>query len=203
MAEAQSQGQLDVGMIESGGLSDLLNKEFKPKTSGAKQAIETAVRTLAEQALATTATVSDDAIKTIESLIAAIDQKLSEQINLILHHADFQQLESAWRGLSHLVSNTETDETLKIRVLNISKKDLSKTLGKFKGTAWDQSPVFKAVYEQEFGTPGGQPYGCLVGDYYFDHTPPDVELLGQIAQIASAAHAPFISATNPSVMNME
>ena len=89
MAEAQSQGQLDVGMIESGGLSDLLNKEFKPKTSGAKQAIETAVRTLAEQALATTATVSDDAIKTIESLIAAIDQKLSEQINLILHHADF------------------------------------------------------------------------------------------------------------------
>ncbi|MCC6425512.1 MAG: type VI secretion system contractile sheath large subunit [Phycisphaerales bacterium] len=203
MAESQSQGQLDVGMVESGGLSDLLNKEFKPKTSGAKQAIEGAVRTLAEQALSTTTLISDDAVKTIESLIAAIDKKLSDQINLIMHHADFQQLESAWRGLSHLVNNTETDETLKIRVLNISKKDLAKTLGKFKGTAWDQSPIFKQVYEQEFGTPGGQPYGCLVGDYFFDHTPPDVELLGQIAQIASAAHAPFISATNPNVMNME
>ncbi|GMV25398.1 MAG: hypothetical protein AMXMBFR58_14290 [Phycisphaerae bacterium] len=203
MAEAQSQGQLDVGLVESGGLSDLLNKEFKPKTSGAKQAIESAVRTLAEQALATTALISDDAVKSIEAMIAAIDRKLSDQINQIIHHPDFLQLESAWRGLSHLVNNTETDETLKIRVLNISKKDLARTLGRFKGTAWDQSPIFKAVYEQEFGTPGGQPYGCLVGDYYFDHTPPDVELLGQIAQIASAAHAPFISATNPTVMNME
>jgi type VI secretion system protein ImpC len=203
MAEAQSQGQLDVGMIESGGLTDLLKKEFKPKTNAAEQAIESAVQTLAQQALATTATVSDDAVKTIEALIAAIDKKLSEQVNAIIHHPDFQQLESAWRGLSHLVNNTETDETLKIRVLNISKKDLSKTLGKYKGTAWDQSPIFKAVYEQEFGTPGGQPYGCLVGDYYFDHTPPDVELLSQIGQIASAAHAPFISATNPNVMNME
>ncbi len=203
MAEAQSQSQIDVGVIEGGGLSDLLNKEFKPKTSGAKQAIESAVHTLAQQALATTVTTSDDAVKTIEALIAAIDKKLTDQVNAILHHPDFQQLEAAWRGLAHLVNNTETDETLKIRVLNVSKKELSKTLGKFKGTAWDQSPIFKAIYEQEFGTPGGQPYGCLVGDYHFDHTPPDVELLGQIAQIAAAAHAPFLSATSPNVMNME
>jgi type VI secretion system protein ImpC len=101
------------------------------------------------------------------------------------------------------VNNTETDENLKIRVLNISKKDLGKTIAKFKGTAWDQSPLFKKMYEEEFGTPGGQPFGALVGDYHFDHSPPDVEMLSGIAQIASAAHAPFITGVNPSVMNME
>ena len=98
-------------------------------------------------------------------MIAEIDRKLSEQINLIMHHEDFKALEGTWRGLHHLVNNTETDEMLKIRVLNISKKDLKKTLKKFEGTAWDQSPIFKKLYEEEFGTPGGQPYGCLIGDY--------------------------------------
>ena len=95
-----------------------------------------------------------------------------------MHHEDFQQLEGAWRGLSYLVNNTETDEMLKIRVFNISKKELGKTLKKFKGTAWDQSPIFKKVYEEEYGQFGGEPYGCLVGDYHFDHSPPDVALLG-------------------------
>ena len=103
--------------------------------------------------------------------IAEIDKKLSEQINLIMHHEDFKALEGTWRGLHYLVNNTETDEMLKIRVLNISKKDLKKTLKKFEGTAWDQSPLFKKLYEEEFGSPGGQPYGCLIGDYYFDHSP--------------------------------
>ena len=205
MAETNPQGQAagQAGTLEAGGLSDLLQKEFKPKTSGAKQAIESAVRTLSEQALSATQLVSDDAVRTIEAIIAAIDQKLSQQLNAIMHHPDFQQLESAWRGLQHLVTNTETDETLKIRVMNISKKDLAKTLSKFKGTAWDQSPIFKKLYEDEFGTPGGQPFGALVGDYAFDHTPPDVELLSGIAQVAAAAHAPFITGTAPSLMNME
>ena len=203
MAEAQAQSAVSSVQFEGNPLGDLLNKEFKPKTSNAKSAIESAVQTLAEQALATTKLISDDSVKTIEAIIAQIDAKLSEQINQIIHHADFQQLESAWRGLHHLVNNTETDETLKIRVMNISKKDLSKTLGKFKGTAWDQSPIFKRLYEDEFGTPGGQPYGCLVGDYYFDHTPPDVELLSGIAQVASASHAPFMAAAAPSILNME
>jgi type VI secretion system protein ImpC len=91
------------------------------------------------------------------------------------------------------VNNTETDEMLKIRVMNISKKELHKTLKKFKGTAWDQSPVFKKIYEEEYGMFGGEPFGCLVGDYYFDHSPPDVELLGQMAKISAAAHTPFIA----------
>ena len=155
------------------------------------------MRTLAEQALAGTALIADDAIKTIEAIIAEIDQKLTEQINLIMHHEDFKALEGTWRGLHHLVNNTETDETLKIRVMNISKKDVGKTLKKFKGTAWDQSPLFKKIYEEEYGTPGGEPYGCLVGDYHFDHSPPDVEILAGMAQIAAAAHAPFITAAAP------
>jgi type VI secretion system protein ImpC len=92
---------------------------------------------------------------------------------------------------------------LKIKVFNISKKELSKTLKKFKGTAWDQSPIFKRVYESEYGQLGGEPYGCLVGDYYFDHSAPDVELLSGIAQVAAAAHAPFIAAAAPAMMQMD
>ena len=181
----------------------LLKKEFKPKSDHAKEAINSAVRTLAEQALAETSLVSKDAVKTIEAIIAEIDSKLSEQINMIMHHEDFQALEGAWRGMSYLVNNTETDETLKIRVFDINKNDLAKTIKKFKGTAWDQSPLFKKLYEEEFGSPGGEPYGCIIGDYYFDHSPPDVEMLNGMAQIAAAAHAPFISAAAPSLMNMD
>jgi type VI secretion system protein ImpC len=92
---------------------------------------------------------------------------------------------------------------LKIRVFNISKNDLKKTLKKFEGTAWDQSPLFKKLYEEEFGAPGGQPYGALVGDYYFDHSPEDVKMLGNIAQISAAMHAPFIAGAAPSVMGMD
>ena len=189
--------------LEQSEFDGLLKKEFKPKTDRAREAVQSAVQTLAEQALEKTALISDNAVRTIESIIAEIDMKLSEQINLIVHHQDFQQLEGTWRGLSHLVNNTETDEHLKIRVLNLSKKDLGKTLKKFKGTAWDQSPLFKKMYEDEYGTPGGEPYGCLVGDYYFDHTPQNVAMLEGMSQIAAAAHAPFISAADPGLMNMD
>ena len=158
---------------ETSEFASLLLQEFKPKTERAREAVETAVRTLAEQALAQTDLVSNDAIKSIESIIAAIDAKLTAQVNQVIHHPDFQQLESAWRGLHYLVNNTETDEQLKIRVLNISKPDLHKTLKKFKGTAWDQSPIFKKMYEEEYGQFGGEPYGCLVSDYYFDQSPPN------------------------------
>ena len=189
--------------MEVNEFETLLKKEFKPKSDRAKEAITSAVQTLAEQALSETALISDDAVRTTEAIISELDRKLSEQVNLIMHHKDFQELEGTWRGLHHLVNNTETDETLKIRVLNISKKDVAKTIKKYKGTAWDQSPLFKKLYEEEFGSPGGEPYGCLVGDYYFDHSPPDVEMLGGIAQIAAAAHAPFISAAAPTLMNMD
>ena len=189
--------------LEMSDFSSLLKKEFKPQSDKAKDAVETAVRTLAEQALAGTHLISGDVLATIEGLIAQLDKKLTEQINLILHTDEFQQLEGAWRGLHHLVNNTETDETLKIRVMNISKNDLAKSMKKFKGTAWDQSPIFKKMYEEEFGQFGGEPFGSIVADYYFDNSPPDVELLTAMAKVAAAAHAPFISAAAPSVMLME
>ncbi len=203
MAEANPEAQGASETLEAGEFASLLEKNFKPKSDRQKEAIEDGVKTLAEQALADTALVSDDAVKSIEAIIAEIDRKLTEQVNQIIHNEDFQALEGTWRGLHHLVNNTETDETLKIRVMNISKKDLSKTLKKFKGTAWDQSPLFKKIYEEEFGSPGGEPYGCLIGDYHFDHTAPDVEILSGMAQIAGAAHAPFIAGSDPKVMNMD
>ncbi|MEL6196882.1 MAG: type VI secretion system contractile sheath large subunit [Pseudomonadota bacterium] len=187
----------------SSDFAALLQKEFRPKSEQAKTAVEEAVRTLAEQVLENETLVSDDALRSIESIIAEIDRKLTEQVNEIIHHADFQKLESAWRGLHFLVNNTETDEMLKIRVLNISKKDLSKTLRKFKGTAWDQSPIFKKLYEEEYGQFGGEPYGCLVGDYYFGHGPQDVEILGEMSKVAAAAHAPFLTAADPSLFQMD
>lgn len=181
----------------------LLNKQFKPKTDNARTAVQEAVKTLAQQALSNTALVSKDALKAIESIVAELDRKLSEQINLIIHHEDFKALEGSWRGLHYLVNNTETDEKLKIRVMNVSKKDAGRVLKKFKGTAWDQSPLFKKIYEEEYGTPGGAPYGCLIGDYHFDHSPQDVEMLAGFSQIAAAAHTPFLAAASPTLMNME
>ncbi len=137
------------------------------------------MQTLAQPGARQPTLISDDALSSIEAMIAAIDRKLTEQVNPIMHHEDFQGLESAWRGLHYLVNNTETDESLKIRVLNISKKELGRTLKKFRGTAWDQSPIFKKIYEEEFGQFGGEPLGLLVGDYYFDHSPADTQLLGR------------------------
>ena len=205
MADTQEGTQTQTGAT-SAQVSEfdvLLNKQFNPQTDTAKREIEGAVRTLAQQALVSTQLISTDVLQSIEAMIAEIDKKLSEQINVIMHHPDFQQLESAWRGLHYLVSNSETDEMLKIRVLNVSKKDLHKTLKRFKGTAWDQSPTFKKLYEEEYGTLGGEPFGCLVGDYYFDHGPQDVEFLGEMAKIAAAAHAPFLAAAAPTVFQME
>ncbi|MDO9600209.1 MAG: type VI secretion system contractile sheath large subunit [Azoarcus sp.] len=205
MADTQAQNEAQAAglAIEGGELESLLRQEFKPKTDEARSAVETAVRTLAEQALAQTTLIGSDVVKSIESIIAALDQKLTEQVNQIMHHEDFQKLEGAWRGLHYLVNNTETDETLKIRVFNITKAELGKTLKRYKGTAWDQSPLFKRVYEEEYGQFGGEPYGCLVGDYHFDQSPPDVELLGEMAKVCAASHTPFITGASPTIMQMD
>ena len=199
----QQSSLAEVQVAEQGDLASLLRKEFKPRTDDAEKAVEAAVKTLAEQALAGTQLLKGDVVQSIEALIAAIDGKLGMQLDKILHHPDFQQLEGAWRGLHYLVNNTETDETLKIRVMNISKKELGRTFSKFKGTAWDQSPLFKQIYESEFGQLGGSPYGCLVGDFQFDHSPPDVEILKGMAQVAASSHAPFISSPSPTLFQME
>lgn len=205
MAEAQTETQAESGAVtlEAGEFASLLTKEFKPKTDRAKEAVETAVTTLAEYVLKGVPIISEDAIQTIQSIIAEIDKKITVQVNAVIHNPEFQQLESAWRGLQYLVNNTETDEMLKIRVMNISKKELSKELKKFPGIAFDQSPMFKKIYEAEYGQLGGQPFGCFVADYYFDHSPTDVQLLTDISKICAAAHAPFIAAAAPTVMQMD
>jgi type VI secretion system protein ImpC len=203
MSEATQKDQaLGQTTLETSDFSALLNKEFKPQTDRMRQDVESAVNVLARQALESSAVVSNDTIESIQAIIAELDRKLSAQINQILHHEEFQKLEGAWRGLHYLVNNTETDTMLKIRVMNISKKDLHKTLKRFKGTAWDQSPIFKKLYEEEYGQLGGEPYGCLVADYHFDHSAVDVETLSELAKTAAAAHAPVMTGAAPSLFQM-
>ena len=205
-AETKTEGQAGTQVAEQiapDEFQNLLTREFKPRSDQAREAVERAVQTLAAQALQGAALISEDITKTIEAFIGQIDAKLTEQMNVVLHHPEFQELESAWRGLHYLVNNTETDEMLKIRVFNISKKDLGRTLKKFRGTAWDQSPIFKKIYEEEYGQFGGEPYGALIGDYYFDHSPQDVQLLSDMGQTAATAHTPFITSAAPTVMGMD
>jgi type VI secretion system protein ImpC len=189
--------------LDGSDFASLLQKEFKPKSDDVKSGVERAVLTLAEQALSQTRLIGSDVQKSIEAIIAELDRKLTEQVNLILHHPDFQKLEGSWRGLHYLINNTETDEMLKIRFMNISKADLGKTLRRYKGAAWDQSPLFKKIYDEEYGVFGGEPFGCMVGDYSFDNSPQDVELLGEMAKVSAAAHSPFIAGASPTVMQMD
>ncbi len=204
MAEKQTQTQAAATeVVELNDFEALLDREFRPKSEKAKSAVQQAVGTLATQALGKANVISDDVISTVEGMIAELDKKLSAQINAVIHHPDFQKLESAWRGLHYLVSNTETDTHLKIRVLNVSKDELAKSIKKYKGAAWDQDPIFKKLYENEFGSPGGEPYGALIADYYFSHQPKDVEILKGMGRICAAAHCPMISAADPALMNMD
>lgn len=183
--------------------AERVEQVFQPKSERVREILQAAVTSLADQALRMPQHVAADVAGTLQAFIDDVDGKLTEQINLIVHHPDFQALEGRWRGLHYLVSNIEADQSLKIRVLNLSQKDLGKTLRRYAGTAWDQSPIFKKLYEEEFGMFGGQPYGCLLGDYYFGHGPGHLEVLGGLAQIAAAVHAPFIAGASPSLMQME
>jgi type VI secretion system protein ImpC len=146
-------------------------------------------------------TVSRDADAMINGRIAQIDHLLSIQLNEILHHETFQKLESAWRGLKYLLDQSETSAMMKIKVLNCSKKDLLRDLQR--APEFDQSAMFKKVYEEEFGVFGGHPFGALVGDYEFSKHPEDIELLEKISQVAAGAHAPFLTAAAPELINME
>ena len=205
MAEAlQEQGAQAQGeAIAFDDFSALLQKEFKPNDDKRASRIETAVQTLAQQALSDAAIIGDDVFTTVDAMRAAIDRKLSEQINLIIHNPEFQRLESAWRGLNYLVMNTSTGKDMKIRVMNMSKEECRKMFRQYRDAAWDQSPLFKKIYESEFGQLGGQPYGSFVCDYSFDHTAPDIEVMKGLAKIGAASHAPFIAGAAPSLFGME
>ena len=159
------------------------------------------VKNLVEQAMAGTVTFDKNLTRTFERAVAAIDRKLSEQLNEIMHDPKFTKLEGTWRGLNYLVMNSETGTSLKIRVLNISKRDLSRDLQR--AVEFDQSQLFKKIYENEFGTPGGEPYGALIGDYEWTQHPDDVETLRLVSNVAAAAFAPFISAAGPGMMGFD
>ena len=190
-------------LVEVDDFTTLLKRNFKPRSDRAATEVENAVQTLVNEALADSTVVKGDVIDTIESMIAKLDEKLSAQMNEILHAPEFQQLESAWRGLHYLVYNSETDANLKIHVFNVGKNELYRNLKLYPGARWDQSPLFKKVYEQEFGTLGGEPYGCLIADYQFSHTPVDIQLMRDLSKIGSAAHAPVITGADPNLLGMD
>jgi type VI secretion system protein ImpC len=133
---------------------------------------------------------------------SGVPEHLASLVNRVLHHTDFQRLESAWRGLHYLVSHCETGAQLKLRVLDVSKAELAESLRRFKGAARDRSPLYRLLHDREYEHLGGEPYGLLVADYPFDHRPPDVELLGELGMIGSAIHAPVVAALAPSVLGL-
>jgi type VI secretion system protein ImpC len=159
------------------------------------------IKRFVSEVLAGSITVAPDTEAMLNARIAQIDRLISLQLNEIMHHPEFQTLEASWRGLKYLLSQTETSTMLKIKVLNVSKKDLLRDLQR--APEFDQSALFKKVYEEEYGVFGGAPFGALVGDYFFGRGGQDIELLEKIGQVAAAAHAPFLTAASPEMFNLE
>jgi type VI secretion system protein ImpC len=159
------------------------------------------VKNLVEQALAGTVTFDRNLTRTIDGAIAAIDKKMSVQLAAIMHHEKFTKLEGSWRGLWHLVTNSATGAGLKIKVINMTKRELNRDLTK--AVEFDQSLLFKKIYENEFGTPGGEPYGTLIGDYEWNNHPDDITTLRLVSNVAAASFAPFISAAGPGMFGFE
>jgi len=201
--ELQREGSTGVTTQEPDEFAALLKQSFRPRNERAASEVESAVTTLVTTALADTTLLKDDVLDTLEAMIAAIDKQVSDQVNEIIHAPEFQQIESAWRGLNYLVMNSETDANLKISVMNVGKRELLNNLRLYPGARWDQSPLFKQVYEQEFGTLGGQPIGAMVCDYEFTHEPTDVQLLRALSKIAASAHMPLFAAAAPTLMGMD
>jgi type VI secretion system protein ImpC len=159
------------------------------------------IATLVEEVMKGEIRLAKDIEATINARIADIDALLSQQLNEVMHAPEFQKLEGSWRGLHYLVQQTETSTTLKLRVLNVSKNDLLRDLER--ASEFDQSALFKKIYEEEYGTFGGAPFGAMIGDYEFSRHPQDMALLEKISQVAAAAHAPFIAAANPQLFNLD
>ncbi len=193
MAEAQQSS--------SGGiLEQIIEEGHMASTDEQKAYASDLISAFVDQVLADEETPSKDAATLINARIAELDDLISLQLNEIMHHPDFQQLESAWRGLSFLVMNTETSTRLKLRLLPIKRDELQKDLEK--AVEFDQSNLFKKLYEEEYGTFGGSPFSCLIGDFEFGRHPKDIALLEMISGVAAAAHAPFIAAASPKLFDL-
>jgi type VI secretion system protein ImpC len=196
--ETQSQAQAAEVEVKEGSLLDQAIKATK-QTERSRAA--ELLRALTEEALKGTITWNKDVTRTITAGMKAIDEALSKQLATVMHSPEFQKLEGSWRGLHHLVMNSETSAQLKLKVLNVSKRDLFKDVDR--AVEFDQSQIFKKLYENEFGTPGGEPYGALIGDYEFTNHPEDIDLLSKMSNVAAAAFCPFISAAAPALFGLE
>jgi type VI secretion system protein ImpC len=191
-AETVEQVSLLDQIVEQGRLA---------RDPAAKERGKNLVKDFVAQVLEGAMTVSKDAEAMITARIAQIDHLVSIQLNEILHHKSFQKLEGSWRGLKYLMDQSETSSLLKIKVLNVSKKELLRDLQR--AAEFDQSAMFKKVYEEEYGVFGGAPFASLVGDYEFGNGPEDIELLEKVSNVAAAAHAPFLTGTDPAMLNMD
>jgi type VI secretion system protein ImpC len=162
---------------------------------------EELIRTLTEEALNGTVSWNKNLTVTFNEAIERLDEAISSQLSAIMHTEAFQKLEGSWRGLNHLVTNSDTSATLKIRLMSMTKKELYKDLSK--AVEFDQSQTFKKVYEAEFGTPGGEPYGALIGDYEFTNHPEDIETLTYMSNVAAAGFCPFLSSASPTMFGFD
>jgi len=191
-----------VEQVAEKGLLDQIVEEGRLGTDTAgRERGKNLVKEFVAQFLEGSMTIARDAELMINARIAQIDHLLSIQLNEILHHPQFQKLEGSWRGLKHLMDQSETGVMLKIKVFNCSKRELLRDMQR--ATEFDQSAMFKKVYEEEYGVFGGSPFGALVGDYEFGKHPEDIELLEHVSHVAAAAHAPFVSAAAPDLLNLQ
>ncbi len=186
---------------ESSLLDQIVDQGRFGREQSARERGRDMVKEFVAQVLEGEMKLSRDADATLNSRIAQIDHLISLQLNEILHHPAFQKLEASWRGIKYLLDQSETSAMLKIRVLNVSKKELLRDLQR--APEFDQSTMFKKVYEDEFGIFGGEPYGALIGDYEFSKHPEDMELLERVSQVAAGAHAPFLTAASPELLNLD
>lgn len=201
-AKQQAGAGQAVETAESSSLLDQIVEKSKVAKSDAERSrAKDLITELARQVLEGTVVISDDLNATLDARVADLDQLISEQLSVVMHAPDFQQLEGSWRGLHYLCTQTSTGSMLKIKMLNTSKKDL---LRDFKSAIdFDQSAMFKKVYEEEFGTFGGAPFGTLIGDYEINRQPEDLYFVEQMSHVAAAAHAPFVAAASPELFGFE
>lgn len=178
-------------------LSDLIRATKKTEPDRAKDLIDG----LIEQVNAGVVKWDKNLTQTLRNAIAMIDDQITKQLKAIMHNEKFTKLEGTWRGMHYLVKNSETCDTLKIRMLNVGKKDLAKDLEK--AVEFDQSELFKKVYSSEYDQPGGEPYGVLIGDYEFERSPTDMDLLRNISSVAAAGFTPFVSAASPDLFGFD
>ncbi len=195
--------QAPEALDELSEFSDILKKTIKPRSEIAAKEVDNAVLSLAKEALGDQSLVSEDVIDTLDAMLASLDEKLTVQMNEVMHNEEFQQFESSWRGLAYTLNNAETDATLRVNVLNISKKELAAMMRRYPGAKWDKSPLFRMVYEENLGTLGGKPMGCLIGDFHFDQSSPDVNLLTSLSKVAEASLCPFVSGASPTLLGLD